>query len=182
MKIRLIACLALTMVVVTAGLALAGGPVCPPAGCGPVAACPPPPMCPQPMLQPMLCPPPACGPPPCPPPCEPGPLAQILRGTVRLVVGVVTLPFRIVDAICDDSFCPPRRAVVACAPPPPMCPPGMPMPGFAAPGYGFGMAPGRPVGFGQGAPRRYVPFQAKKAYKPAKMLAGQVDGIFGGYW
>lgn len=172
MKSRLVAWLVMAMVSACVGAAFAGGPVCPPPGCAPVAMCPPP-----------ACPPPMCGPPPCPPPCEPGPLAQILRGTVRLVAGIVTLPFRIVDALCDDSYCPPRRrAVVACAPPPPMCPPWQPMPGYANPAFGFGMAPGRPVGFGSGAPRRFVPFNAKKSVKPTKMLAGQVDGIFGAYW
>jgi hypothetical protein len=159
--------------------AVAGGPMCPPPMC-------PPPMCaPAPMCGPAPCAPPMCCPPPCAPEqCEPGPLAQILRGAARLVVGVVSLPFRMADCLFgDDCFVPRRecRQVVACAPPP-MCAPCGPMMGYAAPpAYGFGMAPGRPVGMGQGAPRRFVPFSSNKS-RPACLMAGAVDGVFGEYW
>jgi hypothetical protein len=171
--------------VIAAGQVFAGGPICPPQGC-------PPPMCP-----PQMCPPPICAPPPCPPPacgpprCGPGPIAQILLGAVRLVTGVVALPFRVVDALIYGPECWPRRCrpMVACGPPPmcppPVCPPPMcwqPPPVSCPPyGYGYGMAPSRPVGFGVGAPRRFAPM-AKKKSVPSRLIAGSVDGIFGAYW
>jgi hypothetical protein len=46
---------------------------------------------------------------------------------------------------------------------------------------GYGMAPGRPMGFGHGAPRKFVPFAKKKA-SPVKFIAGQEETLFGAYW
>jgi len=191
------------LLVMTAGQALAGGPICPPPMCpppmcGPPAYCPPP-MCGPPVCMPMKvrpprmcpppCPPPMCGPPPCAPRCDrEGPLARLLKGAVRLVAGVVSLPFRVVDRLiggpCSPQRLGRRHRVMACAPP--VCAPmgvygpWRPMPRYRAPAYGFGMAPGRPVGAGHGAPRRFVPF-AKKSV-PAGLVASSVDGIFGAYW
>jgi hypothetical protein len=164
----------------------AGGPVCPPMGCGP-AVCPPP-LCPPP-----ACPPPLCCPPPrcAPPMCKENPLAMIVKGACQLVVGVVALPFKAVDCLIDGLCrpkCGPMR--VACGPPrmacaPPICvPPVVFGPGYGPPpGFGYGMGRGRPMGFGQGAPRRFAPMAGKEKALPLTMIAVPNDGgVFGAYW
>ncbi|HMK35519.1 MAG TPA: hypothetical protein VK463_10655, partial [Desulfomonilaceae bacterium] len=114
------------------------------------------------------------------------PLAMIVKGAVRLVVGVVALPFKVVDCLFADDCMPRSRCypprVASCAPPcPPPCMP--PVCGPAGyPGMGYGMGMGGPAGFGYGVPkRRMVPF-AKKATLPASLMAAPTDGFFGGYW
>jgi len=139
----------------------AGGPVCPR------------PMCPQPM-----CAPPMCCPPPCPPPrCQENPLAMICKGAFQIVAGVVALPFRVVGCLAEGLSrpmrCGPPPMMAGCAPP--MCPPPV-----CGPGYGMG--PGRPVGFGGGAPRRFAPMAEKSKSLPLTLIAGPNDGVFGGYW
>jgi hypothetical protein len=37
------------------------------------------------------------------------------------------------------------------------------------------------MGFGHGAPRKFVPFAKKKA-SPVKFIAGQEETLFGAYW
>jgi hypothetical protein len=155
------------------GSALAGGPVCPPPVCGPPVFCPPP-----------ACPPPTC----CPPPsdCRPNPLAMILSGAVRLVTGVIALPFRVVDSVldhvrCGPGCCPPRVAMC----PPPLCPPPGCGPAFGPPppGFGYGaMAPPPPVGFGRGVPKRYSPMVKEKNVLPLTLMAAPGEGFFGTYW
>jgi hypothetical protein len=176
----------------------AGGPVCPPRApmCAPPVCAPQmcaPPVCvPAPVCGPVPCAPPppcgpvACGPPPCPPRCEENPLAMIVKGTVKLVVGVASLPFKVVDCLFggDDCFSPrcyPKyNRMAMCAPPPCMPPVCGPM-GY--PGMGYGMGMGRPAGFGYGVQkRRMVPFAKKKETLPSSLMATQADGIFGGYW
>jgi len=150
----------------------AGGPVCPPPVCGPPVLCPPPP-----------CPPPAC----CPPPdCRPNPLAMILSGAVRMVTGVIALPFRVVDSVLDHVRCGPRccpPAVAMC--PPPACPPPMCGPAFGPPppvfGYGA-MVPPPPVGFGRGVPKRFAPMAKEKNVLPLTLMAAPGEGFFGTYW
>lgn len=142
--------------------AIAGGPVCPPP----------------------LCPPAMCAPPPCPPPsCGPHPLAAILSGALRVVTGVIALPFRVVDSVIDHLRCGPR----CCPPPVAMCPP-MPCPppmcgpaGCPLPAIGYGMMPPRPVGLGRGAPRRFAPM-AKETVLPMMLYATPMEGFFGTYW
>jgi hypothetical protein len=167
------------LIVVAAMPASAGGPVCPPPYCGPPPVCAPP-----------VCgPPPMCPPPMCAPRCRENGLSLILRGCCKLVVGVIALPFKVVDCLVSGPICPPKcrpRPRLACGPPPfcppvGMCPPWQPMPRFCPPAYGCGMAPGMPVGFGHGAPRGFAPM-VKKNSVPAKLLAGSMDGIFGTYW
>lgn len=191
-KLLIQSALTVALVVFGVSLAAAGGVACPPGGC-------PPPMCPPVMCAPPPCPPPVCGPVACCGPdcrcarCCPGPLGQILTGAVRLVVGVVALPFRLVDALLYGPGCGPRfrRPVVACCPQPVCAPPGcgpmlgcMPwqMPGAVPVAYGYGaMGRPRPVGFGSGAPKKFAPF-GKKSGGKSQMMAGQVDGLFGVYW
>jgi hypothetical protein len=179
--------------------ASAGGPICaPPPSCMPPMCapqpCAPPPLCgPPPMCAPRM-----CGPKPCPPPvCEDNPLAMILKGTCRLVAGVVALPFKIVGCLlnsnspCAKPACYPRPV---CPPmamcPPPMCPPPMCMPqgcgmGCCPPGMGYGMGAMAPsFGYGRGVPRQMMKPMAKKEKKslPQQLLAGPSDGLFGAYW
>jgi hypothetical protein len=171
-------------------LAVAGGPCAPPMCPPPMACpppCPPPALCPPPCAPP--CPPPTCGPPPCAPRCGVNPIAAILGCAARIVVGAVTLPFRLVECLADGPDCGPVcRPRMACAidiaPPPIYCLPPMPVyccpPPCGPPAFGYGMPVGRPVGFGRGAPRRHAPFAKKSA--PAAIMAGPVDGVFGAYW
>jgi hypothetical protein len=182
LRVVVIACALASFGVVAAW---AGGPVCPPVKCAP-------PMCPPPMCgPPPVCgPAPMCGPPPCAPVCKENPLAKIFKGAWSIVTGTVALPFALLDCLVEKCrpacgpppMCGPR---MACAPPmcpPPMCPPPMCGPPGCPPGMmGYGMAPGRPMGFGYGAPRKNVPFANKKA-SPVKYFAGQDEALFGAYW
>jgi len=168
----------------------AGGPVCPPMKCAPPMCappmCAPPPPCPPPMCGPR----PVCGPPPCAPVCRENPLARICKGAWAVVTGTVALPFAILDCLAETcrTACAPTRGcgpMMACPPPmcpPPMCPPPMCGPAGCPPGMmGYGMGPGRPVGFGQGVPRKFVPF-AKKKSSAVRLMAGQEETFFGAYW
>jgi hypothetical protein len=187
----LIACM---LLIASAAQVSAGGPVCRTPQCMPPMACPPPvcaaPMpCPPPMCAPP-CPPPRCGPPACGPrpcgQCKENPLAMILEGACKIVVGAVSLPFKLVDCLLEDGCrppCPPPGGpcMIAAAPcPPPVCAPPMCGPGYG-PGMGYGMGPGRPVGFGRGAPKKFSPF-AQKTSAACYLLAGPPEGIFGSYW
>ncbi len=188
----LIACM---LLIVSAAQVSAGGPVCRTPQCMPPMACPPPvcaaPMpCPPPMCAPPPCPPPQCGPPACGPrpcgQCKQNPLAMILEGACKIVVGAVSLPFKLVDCLLEDGCrppCPPPGGpcMIAAAPcPPPVCAPPMCGPGYG-PGMGYGMGPGRPVGFGRGAPKKFSPF-AQKTSVASYLLAGPPEGVFGSYW
>jgi hypothetical protein len=186
----LLTCMLLAL---AAPLASAGGPVCPPRCMPPMCApppCAPPPMCgPPAMCPPPMCPPPMCGPKPCPPRCEDDPLTMIVKGTFRLVAGVVSLPFKLVDCLCRPSCPPPCGPRVACCPPPPMCPPpSCMMPGCGMgccpPGMGMGMGPmGPPAGFGRPGHRPVRPMaKAKDKALPVQLLAGPSEGVFGEYW
>ncbi len=175
----------------------AGGPVCPPRGCPPQPCAPV--MCaPQPCMPPScapapcgpICPPPPCGPQTCTSQCEENPLAQIFKGACRLVVGVVALPFKIVDGIFGGFDCPPSRRYASCAParmcapPPPPCMPAMCPPVYCPPmGCGIGAPRPAPVGFGFGGPRvkKFSPF-GKKESAATSLIAAPTDGFFGTYW
>jgi len=96
---------------------------CQPPMCGPAACAPP--MCPPPACGPPPCPPPTCGPPACPPPlCGPascgggGPLEGLKNG-LAAAIGVIGLPFRLLDKICcsEPKCCPPPCPPMVCAPP-----------------------------------------------------------------
>jgi hypothetical protein len=172
---------------------LAGGPVCPPPMCGP-QPCMPPACMPQPCAPPMACAPPPCMPMPCgpqmccPPKCGPGCddcLSALCKGAVKLVAGVISLPFKLVDCLFSGPNCPPRpmcRPMTACAPqmccPPPPC--GMP------PAMGCGMPMGNPYGFGYGGPRpakRMAPFAKNKTKAlPDMLMAAPTETIFGACW
>lgn len=183
--------------------ASAGGPICPqprcmPPMCAPQPCCPPPVCCPPP-----ACAPPMCAPKPCCPPqqCEENPLAMILKGTCKLVAGVVALPFKIVGCLtsgpCARPACYPMRP--ACPPmammcPPPMCPPPMCVPqpccpppscgmGYCPPGmgYGMGMMPA-PMGYGRPKPMMRPMAKNQKTSLPKQLLAGPAEGLFGTYW
>jgi len=174
------------LIVVGVLQAAAGGPVCPPMKCPPPMCGPPPP-----------CPPPMCGPPPCPPPqCREGALSKIFGGAWNLVTGVIALPFDALDCLLENCarrcgpppLCGPRVCgpppvcgpIAKCLPPPCMPPPCGPA--FCPPGMlGYGIGPGRSVGAGYSAPRRFRPFTSKKAH-PVKLLAEQNQGFFGAYW
>ena len=162
-----VALVALCLTVMIAPMASAGGPVCPP------------PLCPPPMCAPPPCPPPACP----PPSCGPHPIAAILSGALRVVTGVIALPFRVVDSVidhlrCGPRFCPPPVAMC----PPPLCPPPMCGPaGCPVPALGYGMMPPRPVGMGRGVPRRFAPM-AKETVLPMMLYAAPAEGFFGTYW
>jgi len=181
-KKSLILILTITGALIATGAAqvLAGGPICPPAGC-------PPPMCMPPMCAPPCAPPPMmCGPRPCPPPpCGPNPLAMICRGALALVTGVIALPFKAVDCLLD-GLSRPRCGPPPCGPPPRMaCAPPICIPPvvFGPPGgMGYGKGVRRPVGFGQGAPRRFAPMSRSNKKLPATLMAGPGDGFFGAYW
>lgn len=178
------------------GQALAGGPVCPrpvcPPPCGPSMLCPPPiSVCGS---GPACCPPPVCGPRPvCGPPpcaarrCNENPFAQLCRGAVDLVVGAVTLPFKLVDCIIDHG-CGPKCGPAPCGPmamcPPPCPPPVCGPPVCGAPGCGYGMGMGRPMGFGYGhhRARRFLRPFAKKASVAVSLIADSSDSVFGEYW
>jgi hypothetical protein len=206
-RVTIVATLLLSLSVVQA---FAGGPVCPtrihkccPPVCCPQMCAPPPscapPMCPQvcvpppcapaPMCGPAPCLPPSCGPGPCPPRCGENPLAMIVKGTVKLVVGVASLPFKVVDCLFGGGNCyrprcyPSCNRVAMCAPPSCM-PPMPPACGPACyPGMGYGMGMGRPAGFGYGAPRRRLaPFAEKREPFPLTLMATPTQGIFGSYW
>jgi hypothetical protein len=199
--------LALTMVasflVTVAGAAFAGGPVCPPMGCGPVLTCPPP-VCPPPMCcAPPVCPPPMCAPmcaprcaPPCGPVCRNNPIANLVEGTGRLMACVVAFPFKVVHALvsdrsCRKPCCPPPCPPPTCGPPPSMMPPpfvfGPPMCGPPTCG---------PVGYGSPMPYRGRRSAAAKATKLAETkaaaaatpaaielrLAAPNGGFFGAHW
>lgn len=160
----------------------AGGPVCPPPGCGPIVCAPP--LCPPPLCVPPRCGPPRCGPPRCAPyPCKPNPLAQICEGAVRLVKGVVALPFKVVGCVVNSLSCPPR-----CCPKPVCRPPRMACaPPICVPPYIFGppvgyMPPRPPVGFGHRAPRRFSPMAHKQKAVQITLMAGPGEGFFGAYW
>lgn len=163
----------------------AGGPVCPPSGCGP-AYCPPPmcmpPACPPPMCAPPVCPPPTCG----PPPCKPNPLAQICEGAFRLVTGVIALPFKAVGCMVEMGRCKPRCGYPPAACPPVACAPPISVPPYIlgpAPMGCYGMGPGvPPVGLGQRPPRRFSPMAKKKAPVEMTLMAGADEGFFGAYW
>ncbi len=179
------------------GQVLAGGPVCPPPACPP--PCAPSMLCPPPIsvcgMGPACCPPPVCaprpvcGPPPCaPPPCAPhrckeNPFAQLCRGAVDLVVGAVTLPFKLVDCIIDHG-CGPRCGPAPCGPmamcPPPCPPPVCGPPVCGAPGYGMR----RPMRFGNRhhRARRFLRPFAKKASQAEALIADSSDSVFGQYW
>jgi hypothetical protein len=171
------------------GPAVCPPPMCPPPPCAP-APCAPAPCAPVPCA-PRMCAPVPCPPPACAPRCGPNPLAMILGGAVKLVAGAITLPFKIVDRLFGGP-CSPRpvcRPRYACGPPPTycappmMCPPPMcgPPVGYYPPAFGFGMRPGRPVGFGRGAPRRFAPIAREKA-SPVSLMAESVQSVFGAYW
>jgi hypothetical protein len=201
-KPTLLRAVAIAGILITLGVvqAAAGGPVCPPMKC-------PPPMCypPAPCPPPMCGPQPMCGPPPCPPPrCRPGALSKICSGTWNLVTGVIALPFDAIDCLlnkCVRRCGPPPMCgpVASCPPPmcaPPLCPPPCPppvcmptkcMPPPCGPAYyppgmmGYGIGPGRPVGAGYGAPRRFRPFAKKKGHR-IRVFAEHDQGFFGAYW
>ncbi len=165
-------------------------PVCGPPRCAP-------PMCPPPMCAPPACPPPACGPAYCPPPScakEDNCFTLLGKGACKLVVGVLSLPFKVVDCIFGQTDCGPRNlgrcapyARTACMPPscgPTYCAPPMPACGPAyGCGIGFGPSVGGPVGFGFAGPKRgkFVPFAEKKSL-PASLIAGTPTSVFGEYW
>jgi hypothetical protein len=185
-KLTLLRAIAIAGILIAFGVvhAAAGGPVCPPMKCPPPMCAPPPP-CPPPVCGPE----PMCGPPPCPPPkCGPGALSKICSGTWNLVTGVIALPFEAIDCLLDKTIrkCGP---VAMCPPPcpPPMCPPPVCMPPACGPAMcppgmmGYGVGPGRPVGAGYGAPRKFRPFANKKANR-VKLVAEQDQGVFGTYW
>lgn len=179
----------LVLVAVWSTAVLAGGPVCPPQGCGP-AYCPPPvcmpPACPPIPCAPAMCPPPACPPRPCgPEQCKPNPLAQICEGAFRLVTGVIALPFKVVDRVVDQLACKPKCGytpaacgpTVACAPPisiPPYI--------FGPRPMSYGMARPSPVGFGQRPPRRMSPMAQGKKLVGMTFVADANEGFFGTYW
>ncbi len=164
-KVSLTVLIAIFLTFGVGQMAIAGGPVCPP------------PMCPPPMLAPP-CPPPACP----PPSCGPNPLAVILSGALRVVTGVIALPFRVVDSVIDHLRCGPRCCppLVAMCPPPP-CPPPMCGPAGCPPAFGYGAMPPRPVGIGRGVPRRFAPM-AKETALPMMLYASPTEGFFGTYW
>jgi len=147
-----------------------------------------------------MCAPPMCAPKPCCPPkaCEDDPLTMILKGTCRLVAGVVTLPFKIVGCLCSNpcekrAFYPlPQlcRPMAMCPPPmcgpQPCCPPPACGMGYCPPGMGGGMGVmPPPMGYGQGAPRPVMMKPMAKSNKsglPKQLLAGPAEGLFGTCW
>jgi hypothetical protein len=156
----------------------AGGPVCPPRGCPP-PMCAPPMMCAPPLCPPPVCPPPACGPPPCPPRgCRENPVAAVVKGAVRLVAGVIALPFKAVDCLVEE-LCRPSDCRMAAPCPPPVCPPPMCGPAPCPPGPMPGFRPG-PMGPRPG-PARFRPFAEEKSAK-IRLMAGPPEGIFGTFW
>jgi hypothetical protein len=160
---------------------VAGGPVCPPSGCGPALY--PPMACPPPM-----CPPPGyCGPPCPPPPCKPNPLAQICEGAFKVVTGVIALPFKVVDCVIDKLCCPPRCGLRRpyCPPPLAACAPPISVPPYVLgppPGPGYGMGAPPPVGFGHRPPRKSSPMAKSEKPFEITLTAGADHGFFGAYW
>lgn len=177
-RVSIIATAAAVLVMAGAVDLFAGGPVCPPMGCGPV------------MGPPMVCPPPMCPPvkycgPPCPPPlCKPNPLAQIFDGAINVLTGVIALPFKVVDCVIDKLCCPPKCGPARpYCPPPVACGPPMAVPPFVmGPAPGYGMGHGAPVGFGHRPPKKFSPMARKEKPMEITLTAGADQGFFGAYW
>jgi hypothetical protein len=187
MSHKILTCaLAVAVLFCVAGQVSAGGPVCAPPMCGPNYCMPQ--MCPPPMpiCRPVMCaPPPRCCPPPCRPrACGPNPLAQICKGAFALVTGVIALPFKVVDSMINSLCCPPKCCPPRCGPPRMACAPPICVPPYIlgpVPGMAYGMRH-RPVGFGQGAPRRFSPMAKAKKSADITFMAVANDGFFGAYW
>ena len=182
----------------------AGGPMCGPPPCviGLVEKySTPPPVCGPPpcviALEKYSTPPPMCGPPPCSPPCcgpppcgQPNPLARVFTGAFRVVTGVVTLPFKLVDRMIDAMDCSPQCGRPPCGPPPcapPMCgPPPSPPPLCGptkcyTPAYGMRPPPVRSKGYG--TPRGMSPMSKKSGSSlPSTLMATPAEGFLGSYW
>jgi hypothetical protein len=173
---------------------------CMPQPCAPMMCmpqpCAPPPVCmPQPVCMPRPCVPAPCGPPPCapamcapmpcgPPPCDrENPLAKLCKGVVGLAVGIVALPFKVVDALFGGMDCPPKQCGPRYACAPPMCMPQPCAPVCGPPMMGLGFGSPAPYGFGHGGPgprRMMRPFAEDNG--AVELLASPSAGFFGNYW